>query len=82
MCLVVIGTTPSFGFDGVVNGVADPQGYYIGCCIKLGGLYFVALQTIASTLMAMSKTDVRNYTKKLLSCSYISRAADDMVEDE
>ena len=36
MCLVVIGTTPSFGFDGVVNGVADPQGYYIGCCIKLG----------------------------------------------
>ena len=45
------------------------------------GLYFVALQAIASTLMAMSKTDVRNYTKKLLSCSYVC-AADDMVEDK
>ena len=46
------------------------------------GLYFVFLQAIASTLMAMSKTDVRNYTKKLLSCSYVSCEADNMVDDE
>ena len=61
----IIGTTPSFGFDGVVNGVADPQGYYIGCCIKLGGLYFVALQAIASTLMAMSKNRCKELYEKI-----------------
>ena len=73
MCMMVIGTT--FG----LNDVIDNRGYYR--IVYQIGLYFVSLQAIASTLMAMSKTDVRNYTKKLLSCSYV-RAADDMVEDE
>ena len=66
--MVVIGKTEIF----------DPK--YNAKVFQIG-LFFVALQAIASTLMAMSKTDVRNYTKKLLSCSYL-RAADDMVEDE
>ena len=74
MCMAVIGTT--FG----LNDVIDNRGYYR--IVYQIGLYFVSLQAFASTLMAMSKTDVRNYTKKLLSGSYISRAADDMVDDE
>ena len=67
--MVVIGKTEIF----------DPK--YNAKVFQIG-LFFVALQAIASTLMAMSKTDVRNYTKKLLSCSYVSCEADNMVDDE
>ena len=74
MCMAVIGTT--FG----LNDVIDNRGYYR--IVYQIGLYFVSLQAFASTLMAMSKTDVRNYTKKLLSCSYVSCEADNMVDDE
>ena len=35
------------------------------------GLYFLAVQPVVSTVMAMAKTDVRNYTLKLLTLSYI-----------
>ena len=75
---MVIGTTPSFGIYAYTDHTGS-SGY--NNIVYQIGLYFVALQAIASTLMAMNKTDVRNYTKKLLSCSYVSRAADDMVED-
>ena len=45
------------------------------------GLYFVSLQPIASTLMAMTKTDVRNYTKKLLTLSYVFNARNKEEDD-
>ena len=77
--MLVIGTTPSFG----IHAHTDRIGYTgYNAIVYTIGVYFVSLQATASTLMAMSKTDVRNYTKKLLSCSCISRAADDMVDDE
>ena len=77
--MLIIGTTPSFGNHTHTDRIGS-TGY--NAIVYTIGLYFVSLQAIASTLMAMSKTDVRNYTKKLLSCSCISRAADDMVDDE
>ena len=46
------------------------------------GLYFVSLQPIASTLMAMTKTDVKNYTKKLLTLSYVFNKRNKTEEDD
>merc|ERR1711865_1294450 len=45
------------------------------------GFYFVSLQPIASTLMAMTKTDVKNYTKKLLTLSYVFNKRNKTEED-
>ena len=80
--MLVIGSTPSFGVHAHNDRIGSTGSAGYNAIVYTIGLYFVSLQAIASTLMAMSKTDVRNLTKKLLSCSYISRAADDMVDDE
>ena len=73
MCLVIIGVSrpdnPVFSTNTMTVRM-----YQVG-------LYFVSLQPIASTLMAMTKTDVRNYTKKLLTLSYVFNARNKEEDD-
>ena len=73
MCFVIIGVTrPDNPFFS--KNTTTVRMYQVG-------LYFVSLQPIASTLMAMTKTDVRNYTKKLLTLSYVFNARNKEEDD-
>ena len=54
------------GMFCIVRGYAENLGNWIHI-----GLLFVGMQPILSTCMAMTKADVRKYTIKMLTLSYI-----------
>jgi hypothetical protein len=57
----------------VVIGASETEEYGNLICI---GYLFCGIQPILSTCMAMSKSDVRKYTKDLITLSYIRTAKD------
>ena len=59
MALIVIGATKNYAFSKFI-------------CI---GYLFCGIQPIVSTCMAMTKSDVRKYTRDLITLSYVRKAS-------
>ena len=56
----------------IVIGVVEKDRFYRYICI---GYLFCGIQPIVSTCMAMTKSDVRKYTRDLITLSYIRKAS-------
>jgi hypothetical protein len=56
----------------IVIGAVENNKFANFICI---GLLFCGIQPIVSTCMAMAKSDVRNYTRDLITLSYVRKAS-------
>ena len=56
----------------IVIGVVEKDRFYRYICI---GYLFCGIQPIVSTCMAMTKSDVRKYTRDLITLSYVRKAS-------